>query len=78
MMPIRGVVVFPYTGTLFFEGRGSSVRALEATLAADKKIFLATQHCAGVYEPRPNEIYQVGTVVNIVQRVRYAAKTTRP
>jgi len=67
MMPIRDVVVFPYTGTLFFVGRESSVRALEATLAADRKIFLATQHSAGVDEPRPNEIYQVGKVVNIVQ-----------
>jgi ATP-dependent Lon protease len=46
------------------------VRSLEATLAADKKIFLATQHCAGVDEPRLNEIYHVGMVVNIVQSLK--------
>jgi ATP-dependent Lon protease len=51
----------------FVVGRESSVRTLEEALAADKKIFLATQQDAGVDEPRPNEIYQVGTVVNIVQ-----------
>ena len=57
MMPIRDVVIFPYMMTPFVVGRESSVRALEEALAADKKIFLATQHDAGVDEPKPNEIY---------------------
>jgi ATP-dependent Lon protease len=56
--------------TPFVVGRESSVRALEEALAADKKIFLATQHDASVDEPRPDEIYQVGTVANIVQSLR--------
>src|SRR5256886_16873803 len=47
--------LFPYT-TLFRSG--------------DKKIFLATQHDASVDEPKPNEIYQVGTIVNIVQSLK--------
>ena len=67
MMPIRDVVIFPYMMTPFVVGRESSVHALEEALAADKKIFLATQHDASVDEPKPNEIYQVGTIVNIVQ-----------
>src|ERR1700739_2244961 len=70
MMPIRDMVIFPYMMTPFVVGRESSVRALEEALAADKKIFLATQHDAGVDEPKPNEIYQVGTVVNIVQSLK--------
>jgi len=70
MMPIRDVVIFPYMMTPFVVGRESSVRALEEALAADKKIFLATQHDASVDEPKPNEIYQVGTVVNIVQSLK--------
>ena len=70
MMPIRDVVIFPHMMTPFVVGRESSVRALEEALATDKKIFLATQHEATVDEPRPDEIYQVGTVANIVQSVR--------
>src|SRR5919109_838372 len=70
MMPIRDVVIFPYMMTPFVVGRESSVRALEEALAADKKIFLATQHDASVDEPKPNEIYQVGTIVNIVQSLK--------
>src|SRR2546430_6387680 len=47
--------LFPYT-TLFRSG--------------DKKIFLATQHDASIDEPKPNEIYSVGTIVNIVQSLK--------
>ncbi|MBV8830393.1 MAG: LON peptidase substrate-binding domain-containing protein, partial [Acidobacteriaceae bacterium] len=70
MMPIRDVVIFPYMMTPFVVGRESSVRALEEALMGDKKIFLATQHDASVDEPRPDEIYQVGTVANIVQSLK--------
>ncbi len=70
MMPIRDVVIFPFMMTPFVVGRESSVRALEEALTADKKIFLATQHDASVDEPKPNELYQVGTVVNIVQSLK--------
>jgi len=70
MMPIREIVIFPHMMTPFVVGRESSVRALEEALAGDRKIFLATQHDASVDEPRPNEIYSVGTVANIVQSIK--------
>src|SRR4030088_408243 len=67
MMPIRDVVIFPFMMTPFVVGRESSVRALEEAMAGDKKIFLATQHDASIDEPKPNQIFRVGCVVNIVQ-----------
>ena len=70
MMPIRDVVIFPFMMTPFVVGRESSVHALEEALAGDKKIFLATQHDASIDEPKANEIYQVGTIVNIVQSLK--------
>jgi len=70
MMPIRDVVIFPHMMTPFVVGRESSVRALEEAMAGDKKIFLATQHDASIDEPKPNEIYSVGTIVNIVQSLK--------
>jgi ATP-dependent Lon protease len=70
MMPIRDVVIFPYMMTPFVVGRETSIRALEDALAGDKKIFLATQHDASVDDPKPNEIYQVGTIANIVQSLK--------
>jgi len=70
MMPIRDVVIFPYMMTPFVVGRESSVRALEEAMSGSKQIFLATQHDASIDEPSPNEIFNVGTVVNIVQSLK--------
>src|SRR5208337_3583952 len=67
MMPIRDVVIFPYMMIPFVVGREQSVRALEEAMAGDKRIFLATQHDASIDDPKPDEIYTVGCIVNIVQ-----------
>jgi ATP-dependent Lon protease len=70
MMPIRDVVIFPHMMTPFVVGRESSVRALEYALETDKKIFLSTQHDASIDDPSPDQIFQVGTIVNIVQSLK--------
>jgi len=70
MMPVRDMVIFPQMMQPFIVGREASVRALEEALAGDKKIFLATQHDASVDDPKPEEIYTVGTLANIVQSVK--------
>src|ERR1700704_2134888 len=70
MMPIREVVIFPHMMTPFMVGRESSVRALEEALASDRKIFLATQHDGSGDEPRPDEIFSIGTVATIVQSLK--------
>ena len=70
MMPVRDMVIFPEMMHPFIVGREASVRALEEALSGDKKIFLVTQHDASVDDPKPEEIYQVGTLANIVQSVK--------
>jgi ATP-dependent Lon protease len=70
MIPIRDVVIFPFMMVTFVIGRESSVQALEAALAGDKRVFLATQHDATVDNPKPGEIFQVGTIANVVQSLK--------
>lgn len=70
MVPIRDVVLFPYMMIPFVIGRPASVKALEVAFNGDKRIFLATQHDASVDDPKPSEIYAVGTIANIVQSLR--------
>src|SRR5947208_5658213 len=70
VMPIRDMVIFPYMMTRVVVGRESSVRALEEGLSGDRKIFLATQHDASVDEPNADDIYETGTIGNIVQSVK--------
>src|SRR5947209_12480935 len=67
MVPIRDVVIFPFTKVAFKIGRPGSVRALEEALAGDRTIFLATQHDASVDEPVPEQIYGIGTLGRILQ-----------
>src|SRR6266700_2201847 len=70
MVPIRDVVIFPFTKVAFKIGRPGSVSALETALASDRTIFLATQHDATVDEPTPEQIYGVGTIARIMQSQR--------
>jgi ATP-dependent Lon protease len=70
MVPIRDVVIFPFTKVAFKIGRPGSVRALEEALASDRTIFLATQHDASIDEPAPEQIYTVGTIARILQAQR--------
>ncbi|HYH86417.1 MAG TPA: endopeptidase La [Pyrinomonadaceae bacterium] len=70
MVPIRDVVIFPFTKVAFKIGRPGSVRALEDALATDRTIFLATQHDASIDEPLPSQIYGVGTIARILQAQR--------
>ncbi|MBS1768063.1 MAG: endopeptidase La [Acidobacteria bacterium] len=70
MVPIRDVVIFPFTKVAFKIGRPSSVAALERAMSGDRHIFLATQHDATVDEPTPDQIYRTGTLGRIVQAQR--------
>ncbi len=70
MVPIRDVVIFPYTKVAFKIGRPSSVRALEEAMTGERDIFLATQHDATVDEPQADQIYKVGTLGRILQAQR--------
>src|SRR5438046_10026907 len=70
MVPIRDVVIFPFTKVAFKIGRPGSVRALELALASDRTIFLSTQHDATIDEPTAEQIYRVGTIARILQSQR--------
>ena len=70
MVPIRDVVIFPFTKVAFKIGRPSSVRALEQAMNGERDIFLATQHDATVDEPSADQVYSVGTIGRILQAQR--------
>jgi ATP-dependent Lon protease len=70
MVPIRDVVIFPFTKVAFKIGRASSVMALEQAMAGERQIFLATQHDATIDDPTADQIYQVGTLGRILQAQR--------
>jgi len=70
IVPLRDVVVFPHMMMPFVIGRPSSTRALEHALLKDKRIFLAAQHDASIDDPKPDDVYTMGCVANIVQSLK--------
>jgi ATP-dependent Lon protease len=70
LVPLRDVVVFPYTMIPFVVGRKPSLLAVERALLGDKRIFLATQRDAKIDDPKPDEINFIGTIAHIVQSLK--------
>jgi len=67
MLPLRGMLVFPYTVIHLDVGRKKSIKAIEEAMLENKEIFLATQKEAQDDDPEEADIYQVGTVAEIRQ-----------
>jgi ATP-dependent Lon protease len=70
MLAVRDVVVFPNMVLPLFVGRETSVLAIEAALAHDRLLFLATQKDQSIENPEPEDIYPVGTVSLILRMLK--------
>ena len=67
MLPVRDIVVFPYMIIPLFVGRDSSIKAVEDALArTDRLILLASQKDISDEQPKPDGIYETGTVAMIM------------
>ncbi len=67
LLPLKGTVVMPHQIAPLGVGRQKSLKALEAALAGDRIIVLAAQKQDDLEEPRPTDIYSMGTVCRILQ-----------
>jgi ATP-dependent Lon protease len=70
LLPVRDIVVFPYMVLPLFVGREMSIKAIEAALAGNRMIFLATQKALDVENPRPEDIHKVGTIGIIMRMLK--------
>jgi len=70
LLPVRDIVVFPYMVLPLFVGREMSIKAIEAALAGNRMIFLATQKALDVENPTPEDIHTIGTVGIIVRMLK--------
>ncbi|CFX81655.1 Lon protease, bacterial/eukaryotic-type [Syntrophomonas zehnderi OL-4] len=77
MLPLRGVLVFPYTVIHLDVGRKKSINAIEEAMLGNKEIFLATQKEAQNDDPNEEDIYEVGTVAEIKQILKMPGGTMR-
>jgi len=77
LLPLRDIVVFPYSVVPLFVGREKSIDALEYALKNEKSLFLTTQKDAKINDPSEDDIYRVGTLSTILQLLKLPDGTVK-
>ena len=70
LLPLRGMMIFPYMIINFDVGRARSLAAVELANRKDKKIFLLAQRDENTQSPEMSDLYEMGTVAEIKQVMR--------
>src|SRR3989344_2345515 len=77
LLPLRDIVVFPHMVVPLFVGREKSIAALEEAMNKEKDILLAAQVNAKTNDPKPDDIYKVGTLASIIQLLKLPDGTVK-
>ncbi len=77
LLPLKGQIVFPTMIVPLEVGREKSIRAVDQAMAENRRMVLAMQKDAKVEAPGPDDIYTVGTVVEIKQVVKVPGGTIK-
>ncbi len=77
LLALRDIIIFPQMVVPLFVGREKSVRALEEAERQKKPIMLAAQRDAKTHHPGPDDIFEVGTLGDIMQMMKLADGTVK-
>jgi ATP-dependent Lon protease len=77
VLPLRDVVIFPGMVTPLLVGRPRSLAALDEAMKGDRLLLVLTQRQMNVDDPAPKDLYEMGTVVKILQLMRLVEGTMR-
>lgn len=77
LLPLRGILVFPYMVIHLDVGRERSVKSIDEAMLRDREILLVTQKDAQTDEPGTEDIYQVGVIAEIKQLLKLPGGTFR-
>ena len=77
VLPLRDVVVYPHMVIPLFVGRDRSIDALDAAMKDNKQVLLVAQKEAEVDEPDFTDLYEVGTLANILQLLKLPDGTVK-
>ena len=77
VLPLRDVVVFPYMVMPLFVGRPKSISSLDDAMQNNKKLLLVSQKQADLEEPSIDDLYDVGTIANIIQLLKLPDGTVK-
>lgn len=76
-LPLRDVVVYPHMVLPLFVGREKSIAALENAVSNEEPVFLLAQTDAAVEDPVAADLYQTGTVAQVLQVLKLPDGTVK-
>lgn len=77
LLPLRDIVFFPNMVVPLFVGREKSIHALETAMETDKFIFLATQKDPKTDDPAIDDLYEIGTLGQVIQLLKLPDGTVK-
>jgi ATP-dependent Lon protease len=77
VLPIRDVVVFPGVILPIFVGRPRSLKGVEEASLTDKNLLVVAQRDNSEEDPSASELYNVGTLCQVIQMVRIPDGSTK-
>ena len=77
VLPLRDVVVFPYMVMPLFVGRPRSIHSLDEAMNHGKQLLLVSQKQPELEEPGIDDLYDVGTIANIIQLLKLPDGTVK-
>ncbi|MCE0557589.1 MULTISPECIES: endopeptidase La [unclassified Motilimonas] len=77
VLPLRDVVVYPHMVIPLFVGREKSISCLEAAMDKDKQVLLVAQRDASKDDPDTSDMFEVGTIANILQLLKLPDGTVK-
>ncbi len=66
-LPLRDMVIFPYTIYPLLIGRQFTINALQEAMMLDKQVFLCAQKSPEEEKPKRSDLYSVGVVARVLQ-----------
>ncbi|MEL7024929.1 MAG: endopeptidase La [Pseudomonadota bacterium] len=77
VLPLRDVVVYPHMVIPLFVGRDKSKVALDLAMDSGKEILLVAQRSADLEDPKPGDMYEIGTLATILQLLKMPDGTVK-
>ena len=77
VLPLRDVVMFPYMVMPLFVGRPRSIHSLDEAMNHGKQLLLVSQKQPELEEPGVEDLYDVGTIANIIQLLKLPDGTVK-
>lgn len=77
ILPLRDTIIYPHMVIPLFVGRKKSIQCIENAVKKDKKIMLVTQKKYSTNKPKIKDLYNIGTISNILQLLKLPDGTVK-